>query len=104
MLERGRKAAMSLDAIDPALLRLAKQRREACVNEAIFAGCRGGALGLSVSGGLVFLLNKYNGMFRGKFNTSAKAAFVVGRCLPRAAPCSLPVSRFCCLGQAHRCI
>jgi hypothetical protein len=73
---------MSLDAIDPQMQRLAKERREACVNEAIFAGVKGGAMGLSVAGGAVYLLNKYNDVFRGKFNTSAKAAFVVSSRFP----------------------
>lgn len=62
---------------DPEDLRLAKQRRDECVNEAILTGLGHGVEAGAVSSTCVYLMHKYSDAFRTKFPASAKASFVV---------------------------
>lgn len=68
---------MSWGGTDPEVRRLAQERRDACVNQAINSGLKAGAQALVLSGGCFFLLQRYSDTFHKKFPVSTKAAFVV---------------------------
>lgn len=68
---------MSVRGIDARQHEDARRRSQRCVDEALASASQLAALSLALSGAFVYGLNTWSRAFKGKFNASVKAAFVV---------------------------
>jgi hypothetical protein len=68
---------MSVRGIDASQIDDARRRSQRCVDEALASATQLAALSLALSGAFVYGLQRWSPSFKGRFNASVKAAFVV---------------------------